>query len=150
VFTDDATADVRWPRLARVASGTPVRAVLAIPVADSGRRSGVLNVYGGVIGAFRPEDRRMAELVAAAVTGVLQSVGEREELQKLAANLEVALTSRAEIDQAKGVLMGRLGVSADDAFARLVTVSNRLNIKVRDLAQLVVEGHVDQVIAVSQ
>jgi hypothetical protein len=43
--------------------------------------------------------------------------------------------------------MARLGVDADQAFARLVALSNRLNVKLRDLAQLVVEGHADEVIS---
>jgi AmiR/NasT family two-component response regulator len=67
-------------------------------------------------------------------------------MQTLAENLERALTSRAVIDQAKGVIMARLGVNADDAFARLVSLSSRLNVKVRDLAGLIVEGHVDAVL----
>ncbi|MFM9735972.1 ANTAR domain-containing protein, partial [Streptomyces niveiscabiei] len=77
------------------------------------------------------------------VTGVLHNVAEREALHALARNLEVALTSRAVIDQAKGILMARLGVDADEAFARLVTLSSRRNVKVRDLARLVVEGDTD-------
>jgi AmiR/NasT family two-component response regulator len=88
----------------------------------------------------------MAELAAVAVAGILQNVAERESMQALADNLERALTSRAVIDQAKGMVMARLGVGADDAFARLVTLSSRLNVKLRDLAGLIVEGHVDAVL----
>jgi AmiR/NasT family two-component response regulator len=67
-------------------------------------------------------------------------------MKSLAANLERALTSRAVIDQAKGVIMARLGVDADDAFARMVNLSSRLNVKIRDLATLITEGHVDAVL----
>jgi len=70
----------------------------------------------------------------------------KSELQLVAAQLREALTSRATIDQAKGVLMARLGVSADEAFARLIALSNQLNVKLRDLAQLVVDGHAAEVI----
>jgi AmiR/NasT family two-component response regulator len=107
----------------------------------------VLNVYSTQVDAFGPDSRRIAELVAAAVGGVLQNVAEREALRALTANLEKALTSRAAIDQAKGVLMARLGIGPDDAFARMVALSNRLNVKLRDLAQLVIEGHANDVIA---
>ncbi|HEX8857817.1 MAG TPA: ANTAR domain-containing protein, partial [Actinomycetes bacterium] len=102
--------------------------------------------YSGQPAAFGDAGRRIAELVAAAVSGVLQNVAERDAMQKLAANLEKALESRAVIDQAKGMIMMRLGVDADDAFARLAGVSNRLNVKLRDLANLVVAGHVDDVL----
>jgi AmiR/NasT family two-component response regulator len=68
-------------------------------------------------------------------------------LKGLVANLETALTSRAVIDQAKGILMARLDIDADEAFARLAKLSSRLNVKLRDLARLVVEGQADRVIA---
>ncbi|MGY1685483.1 MULTISPECIES: ANTAR domain-containing protein [unclassified Geodermatophilus] len=147
VATGDLRTDPRWPALARLAAVGPVRSVLAVPLALTGEPTGVLNVYSPRADAFGSADRRIAELVAVALAAVLQEVSEREALHRLTANLEQALASRAVIDQAKGVLMGRLGVGADDAFARLVTLSNRLNVKVRDLAQLVVEGHADEVIA---
>jgi PAS domain S-box-containing protein len=136
----DVTADERWPRLAALAGDAAVRSVLAVPVLEDGERSGVINLYAARPDAFGAANRRIGELAAAAVTGVLQSVAERESLRELAANLERALTSRAVIDQAKGVLMAHLGVDADEAFARLVALSSRLNVKVRDLARSVVEG----------
>ncbi|RBY82882.1 hypothetical protein DQ238_02405 [Geodermatophilus sp. TF02-6] len=150
VLTADVTADERWPRLRRTAGDGPVRGVLAIPLREGEQPVGVLNVYSTEVDAFSPDSRRIAELVAAAVGGVLQNVTERESLRDLAVNLEKALTSRATIDQAKGVLMARLGIDAEDAFARLITLSNRLNVKLRDLAQLVVQGHADEVIAASR
>jgi PAS domain S-box-containing protein len=42
--------------------------------------------------------------------------------------------SRAVIEQAKGVLMAAHGISADEAFGRLVRRSQHANIKVRDVA----------------
>ena len=44
------------------------------------------------------------------------------------------------------MIMALLGVDADAAFARMVHVSSRLNVKVRDLAALIVEGHVEAVL----
>ncbi|MGY1641862.1 ANTAR domain-containing protein [Geodermatophilus sp. SYSU D00703] len=149
VLSPDVTADERWPTLGRMAAGD-VRGVLALPLREGEQPVGVVNVYAATVDAFGPDSFRIAELVAAAVGGVLQSVAERESLRELAANLEKALTSRAVIDQAKGVLMARLGIDADDAFARLVALSNRLNVKLRDLAQLVVEGHASEVIAAAE
>ena len=143
VISDDVTTDVRWPALARVAGKSAVRSVLAMPVQKDGTTTGTVNVCSGRVAAFGPAGRRLGELAAAAVAGVLQNVAERESMKTLAVNLERALTSRAVIDQAKGVIMGRLGVNTDDAFARLVSVSSRLNVKVRDLATLITEGQVD-------
>jgi AmiR/NasT family two-component response regulator len=52
----------------------------------------------------------------------------------LARNLEVALESRAVIDQAKGILMERHKLTADQAFQVLVEVSSRTNTKLRGIA----------------
>ena len=149
VISTDVTTDARWPALAEVAEASPVRSVLAVPLTEDGTTVGAVNVYSGQRGAFGDAGRRIAVLVAAAVSGVLQNVAERDAMQKLATNLEKALESRAVIDQAKGMIMMRLGVDADDAFARLAGVSNRLNVKLRDLANLVVAGHVDDVLGAS-
>jgi len=143
----DVRSDDRWPRLRGLLSDAAVRAVLAVPVHEDGETTGVLNIYSARPAAFGTANRRIGEFAAAAVAGVLQNVSEREALTSLANNLERALTSRAVIDQAKGVLMARLGVDADESFARLVALSSRLNVKVRDLARLVVEGDGDLVIA---
>ncbi len=48
--------------------------------------------------------------------------------------------ARAQIEQAKGALMVVQGVSADDAFAMLKWHSSHANIKLRDLAQLIVDA----------
>jgi GAF domain-containing protein len=146
VITDDVTTDARWPALAALGGRSAVRSVLAMPVQEDGTTTGAVNVYSGRVAAFGPAGRRIGELAAAAVAGVLQNVTERESMKSLAANLERALTSRAVIDQAKGVIMARLGVDADDAFARMVNLSSRLNVKIRDLATLITEGHVDAVL----
>jgi AmiR/NasT family two-component response regulator len=48
--------------------------------------------------------------------------------------LREALESRQEIGQAIGILMERHRVTADEAFARLVFVSQRTHRKIRELA----------------
>jgi hypothetical protein len=53
----------------------------------------------------------------------------------MADNLQVALESRAVIDQAKGVLMERYKLSADQAFQLLAQASMHANRKVRDIAE---------------
>jgi AmiR/NasT family two-component response regulator len=53
--------------------------------------------------------------------------------------LEAALESRDLIGQAKGLLMERGQVNADEAFDQLTRLSQLLNIKVRDLALKMLE-----------
>jgi AmiR/NasT family two-component response regulator len=70
------------------------------------------------------------EAAGAAITNARRWQQSRETITQL----EQALTSRAEIDEAKGVLMALHGCSAEDAFDRLVRESQRRNLKVRDIA----------------
>jgi len=55
-------------------------------------------------------------------------------------NLRAALETRPVIDQAKGILMGKHGCSADDAFTMLRLASMRDNRRVRDLAAGIVDS----------
>ncbi|MGY1710310.1 ANTAR domain-containing protein [Geodermatophilus sp. SYSU D00758] len=103
----------------------------------------VLNVYSDRPGVFTGGSVRLGEMVAAAVAAILREVAERAALGQLAANLERALTSRAVIDQAKGVLIARTGGSAEDAFDRLSRLSQALNARLRDPAPMVVAGNRD-------
>jgi hypothetical protein len=57
----------------------------------------------------------------------------------LADDLATALTSRAEIEQAKGVLMARHGVLAEDAFQMLARESQNTNTKLRNVAHSVLD-----------
>ena len=59
----------------------------------------------------------------------------------MADNLQVALESRAVIDQAKGILMERHKLTADQAFQVLAQMSMRRNLKLRAIAEeLVLTG----------
>ncbi|MDQ3641569.1 MAG: ANTAR domain-containing protein, partial [Actinomycetota bacterium] len=54
--------------------------------------------------------------------------------------LAQAMQSRAVIEQAKGILMGRSPqMTADEAFDVLRKASQRENVKVRDIAQRIVD-----------
>ena len=50
----------------------------------------------------------------------------------MADNLQTALESRAVIDQAKGILIERYKLTADQAFQLLAQVSMKTNRKLRD------------------
>ncbi len=54
-------------------------------------------------------------------------------------NLEQKAASRDVIGQAKGILMARSGVTDDEAFVMLKSASQRLNVKLREVAQKLTE-----------
>ena len=55
-------------------------------------------------------------------------------------SLNAALTSRAVIDQAIGIIMARRACTAGEAFAVLRRMSNNQNVKLRDVAAAMTEA----------
>jgi hypothetical protein len=136
VYSPDTSNDQRWPRFgARVASDLGICSILSCRLsvlADRERILGALNLYGAVPGAFTEED-----LGAALLLGVHAGAVVAASLDH--AHLREALQSRDVIGQAKGILMERFKVTADDAFNRLRFASQRMNVKLRDLARELTE-----------
>ncbi len=132
--TADAGGDPRWPGLAR--QQRPPRAVLATPVQSGERPVGVLTAYGDVdLSACR----EVVELFAVALGSALHEVELARELDRMEDDMQRALASRAVIDQAKGILMAAHGIDANEAWDHLLTLSSSQHLKVRDLAQRIVE-----------
>jgi AmiR/NasT family two-component response regulator len=60
----------------------------------------------------------------------------------LTTQLQTALSTRPVIDQAIGLIRGRTGRSAEDAFAQLRTISQTEHRKLVDVAQHIVDDAV--------
>lgn len=63
---------------------------------------------------------------------------ELAELHRENDQLRRALTSRATIDQAKGIVMAEQGCSPEDAFGFLVKMSQDANVPLRDVARALI------------
>ena len=128
----------RWTGFGPVAVAEGVKGVLAIPFVVEGQSRGALNVYVFHEGSIDDRARRLVGLLAEQAAAALANAQLYQHSEELARNLAIAMESRAAIEQAKGVIMAQRGCSPDDAFDRLRRVSQRANIKVRDLANQVV------------
>ena len=142
VTTTDLRGDPRWPRLAEHVGTAEVGAALAVPVLRQGCSGGVLNVYAGPDEPLGPSQERIAQLMADTVAAILQEMDKRTELETLAGQLQKALQSRAVIDQAKGMIMMRERCDADAAFRKLVALSSKSNVKLREVAMRIVDSTV--------
>jgi hypothetical protein len=78
-----------------------------------------------------------------AVEILIRDASAYEKLNRTKQQLETALTSRAVIDQAKGMVMIALNCSADEAFEHLVRLSSTANEKVRQVAERIVADAVE-------
>jgi PAS domain-containing protein len=138
----DLLLDPAWPLLARdLASDRPVRSCLALPLlVGEGSAEGVLTLYARAPGRFEPAvTAERAQPYVAAAQALIRDSRLVEELSAVRDQLQTALSTRAVIDQAKGVVMTRRRCSADDAFALLVRMSNTGNRKLHDVAQQIVD-----------
>jgi len=139
VDCDDLGDEARWDGFAAEASRCGVLAVLATPLVARDAAVGVLNLYGGIAGAFRhPRDRRLAQMLASHATVAVTAALRHYDEVTLSDHLRVALASRSVIDQAMGVLMARNRCPSDEAFRLLRAMSQRRNTKLRDVAAEVV------------
>ncbi|WP_122818876.1 GAF and ANTAR domain-containing protein [Nocardioides pantholopis] len=136
VWVEDVHRDTRWPALADAAPA-PVGGVVAVPMVGEDRVRGVLSAYrleAGVDGRLL----ELAELLAITVRGLLQELDLEEELRRAADDLQRALTSRSDIDQAKGIVMAQQGCGPEEAFDHLVALASSEHVKLREVARLMV------------
>ena len=132
--------DERWPTLASRPTESGVQSALSYRLAaassgtaDSG--GGSLNSYGVIPSAFNDTAQEIGFILAAHASMAARAVDERSTLQSLGRDLQQALLSRDVIGQAKGILMERLEITPEDAFDLLRRSSQRLNVKLRDVAR---------------
>ncbi len=140
VLVDDLRHDQRWPRFAPPALEYGLRGVVAVPLAVRGTRLGALNIYALQEGMLDESATATATLFAEHAAIVLANADAFSRAKSEAANLEQALTSRAVIDTAKGIVMARRHCDAEAAFEHLRTLSQAQNRKLREVAQELVDG----------
>jgi transcriptional regulator with GAF, ATPase, and Fis domain len=144
VVVSDLAADRdRWPIFVPEALAAGFRSVTAVPLRLRTETIGGLNMFSESPFALADADRRLAQALADAATiGILhQRVTHRSSL--LAEQLQQALNSRVVIEQAKGVLAERNGLSMDASFDALRAYARNTNRKLSDVAAAVVRGEVD-------
>jgi ANTAR domain len=123
-----------WPNHA-AASSAGMHNVLAVPVGESG----ILNLYARYPASFDAADRLKAALLASLASIALSVARVREAENRRTHNLNVALNTREIIGQAEGILMERERITGNQAFDILRRASQNLNIKLRDVAQFLIE-----------
>lgn len=129
--TGDLRKEERWPNFSvRANEETGICSILSIRLFMEEDTMGALNLYSSMLHAFDDRDVALASVFAAHAS-VAMSAARREE------SLEQKAQSRDVIGRAKGILMARSGVTDDQAFAMLKAASQRMNVKLRDIAQRV-------------
>jgi GAF domain-containing protein len=132
---DDMMTEEHYPRWSRaVTEQTGIRSSLSLQLFTDDEQGslGALNLYSPKPNGFDAETRGEG-LAFAAQAAVAVRSAETEE------NLRSAMATRTVIGQAQGILMERLKITADQAFAVLARASQHNNMKVREVARLLTE-----------
>ena len=128
------------PEVAPALVAAQLRAALSVPVELAGGPVGTLEVY-----AAGPRDWNDSEVAAlgayaGVVASLLRAAATATAKGELAEQLQWALNHRVLIEQAKGVLMEREGLSPAAAFARLRTTARMVGRTVGVVAGIVLAG----------
>jgi GAF domain-containing protein len=140
---DDIDADHRWPAFRRAAARARFGSCLMLPLRTDSRPSGAISLYSEARAVFRGSSHDLALLFAAQGGTAVHNATIYQTSQRMIANLHTALRSRAMIEQAKGILHAKLGVSPDEAFRLLSRRSHHTNRKLRAIASDLVHGVID-------
>ncbi|MEU4674002.1 GAF and ANTAR domain-containing protein [Amycolatopsis sp. NPDC023774] len=123
-----------WPVFAKDAAEAGFGSFLSAPLVVSDKHAGAVNCYSTRDHGFAELDEKLLDLYTTAATAALRTYNRYQHAHETAEQLRTALSSRAVIDQAKGILMALRRISADEAFSLLVEQSQRENVKLRDFA----------------
>ena len=129
-----------YPSWSRIARRQGVTHTLSVGFPVAAPTVGALNVYSSTGRPFSQGSERITATFAGFAGIVLASAGLRQDLAGLAVQLEVAVRSRAVIDQAKGIITAQNRCTAEEAFQLLVRTSQNRNLKLRYLAEQLVQS----------
>lgn len=133
VLVEHARHDQRWPDYMPQAVQRGLRAQLGLALYTEGETLGGLNLYSTDAETIEPETLQLAELFATHAAIALGRARVEDQLNQ-------AVASRKQIGQAIGIVMERYQISEDRAFQFLARASQTSNIKLRLIAQEVVEA----------
>lgn len=123
--------DDRWPRYAREAVSAGIQAQAGIRLFDAKASNGALNLYADHPGAFQ-DLGALTELFSHQAAMAL-------DYARHISQLEEAVRSRQLIGQAVGVVMERYDLDDARSFGFLVRLSSTQNVKLRLVAERLVE-----------
>jgi GAF domain-containing protein len=151
VTGEDLSAQMRrWPRFAPEALDQGMHSAWALPMRLRETTLGSLNLLRDRPGPIGDDDLHAAQALADVATIALIQHRAAEDARILTEQLQTALVSRVVIEQAKGVLAERAGLTMEVAFERLRRFARDHQRRLTDVAQDVAARDMALVDAVAQ
>lgn len=136
----DMDRDETWPTFSkRVATETGVKSMLSYVLEVDHDALGALNLTSTKPQSFSRDDVATGTIFAAPAGVALANALTHEADQLKIGQLEEGLMTRQLIGQAVGLVMAAEHVDADAAFAMLVRISQNTNVKLRALAESLID-----------
>lgn len=135
-----STSRRRWPRFAPVALDAGFRSVSAVPMRLRGLIIGALNLFNANSGAMDDTDVVAAQSLADVATIAILQNRAAFEAHRVVEQLNAARTDRMTIEQAKGVLAERAGVTMEQAFSRMRKHARDHNIRLIEVSRAIING----------
>jgi ANTAR domain/GAF domain len=133
VVSQDLRREERWPRWTpRALTDLGIEGIMSLWLYTNASTYGALNLYADRVEAFEHQDLTIAQALAAQTSVALAT---KREIQQRS----VAMASRTVVGQAEGIVMERLGLDADQAFAYLRRISQTQNRKLVTVCNEIVE-----------
>ena len=132
IVIPDTLQDDRWPNWSPAVTELGLRSVLAVRLQVRDQVVGVLELFNSRPYAFEQDDVAVAHILARHASVAVGTA--RQE-----ATLWQAIDARKLIGQAQGILMERFNLDSDQAFAVLRRYSQDNNVKLREVARLLVD-----------
>lgn len=123
-----------WRMFAEGAAEAGIYSVASFPLELDGEVMGALNFYSSERQALRPGQHEEGLLFAAQAAVALGNARAFQEKAHEVEQLGEGLQTRTMIGQATGLLMAQEGLTSEEAFQKLVKVSQTSNIKLREIA----------------
>ena len=142
----EVDADPRWPEFIATAREEGVTTTVSAPIYVRGSDGaddelvGSLNIYSRSASAFDAFDEGLVLLYALAASMAVNNARRWQQSRITVDQLQRALLSRSDIDQAKGVFRVLYGLDDEAAFAMLRAQSQDRNVKLRDVAREVLDA----------
>ena len=140
IHAADLGSEKRWPAFSPAAVDRGLRAVLASPIPYNQMAIGVVTVFSTRVHPWSPEGElaliAFTDLAALTIANTMQS----EQRGELATQLQRALDARVVIEQAKGALCARDGVTPGQAFEQMRRRARAERRRVLEIAQEIMSG----------
>ena len=144
VVCPDTLTETRWPEFSAAALRMGVRSSACLSYQGQGDRSQAtvaLTLLGLRPRGLDPDRLQLAELLVAYGGALVGAVADYGDTRRAADQLRDAASSRAIMDQAKGILMHALGCTADEALQRMREVSQRSSVRATEVARRIIDAH---------